>query len=213
MKVLYYDQLSPEWWADKVGSIGGKRFGQVISTRENRLVYELINETLNGYVQQDDFMSDDMQFGVDNEDAAREMYIEKTGINFTKVGMIKSDYSDMHHASPDGLSECKTKVLEVKSTENGAIHLQRYFEGVESAYIPQIINYFAVSDEIKEVHFVSYCPYRTERPIVAHIFTLGTVINVSKTKSVTIADIVNQGREQIVMIEKEVKEKIEQFTF
>lgn len=34
MKVLMFPQLSPEWWVEKVGSIGGSRFGQVISTKK-----------------------------------------------------------------------------------------------------------------------------------------------------------------------------------
>jgi len=150
MKVLTCKQLSPEWWDAKVGSIGGTRYGQVVSTKKNRLIYNLINERLNGYCVQDDYSNEDTDFGNENEPIARQLYIEQSGIYFKEVGMIKSDYSDMHHASPDGLSDCG-KVLEIKSTMNGEIHVQRFFEGVESSYMPQIMNYFAVSDDVKEV--------------------------------------------------------------
>jgi hypothetical protein len=234
MKILTMPQRSPEWHAARVGSIGGTSFGQVISGKKNRLIYNLINEKLNGYATEDDYISDDMQFGIDNEPIARELYIEKSGINFREVGMIKSDYSNIHHASPDGLSDDNSIVLEIKATDDGAIQLQRYFEGLDSTLIPQVINYFAVSDEIKEVHWLSFCPYRDERPLVPYIFTRKTVIDTIKveqetqvtdakgnvkTKTIkveqdyTIQDAVIEARAKIAAIEIEIDRKIQEFTF
>ena len=40
MKIWKGEQLTHEWWQLKKGKIGGKRFGQVISNRKNRLTYE-----------------------------------------------------------------------------------------------------------------------------------------------------------------------------
>jgi len=202
MKILTMPQQSFEWHQERCGSIGGTSFGQVISGKKNRLIYNLINERLNGYVTPDDYISDDMQFGLDNEDAARELYSEKSGIKFHQIGMIKSDYSTIHHASPDGLNEDETIVLEIKSTDDGAIHLQRHFEGVESSHMPQIINYFAVSDQIKEVHFVSYCPYREERPIIPYVF-----------KAEHYQDKIAEARKKIAEIEAEVIKKQQEFVF
>jgi len=202
MKILTFEQLSPEWWAAKVGSIGGKRFSQVISGKKNRLKYELINERLNGYTDQNEYTDDDIDFGVENEPIACELYSEMSGIKFNKIGMIKSDYSEIHHASADRLSECQTIVLECKCTRNGAIHLQRFFEGVESSNMPQIINYFAVSDDIKEVHSISYCPYREEKPIV-----------VNKFKAEHYQDKIAEARKKIAEIEAEVIKKQQEFVF
>lgn len=170
MKIDMCEQLSPEWWAIKVGKISGTRFGQVISNRKNRLVYELMNEILSGECEQDDFVSDDMQYGIDNQSVALSLYTKATGIKTVSVGAILSEQNDIHMASPDGLSECGEIVQEVKCNQGGSIHIQRIFEGIESNYLPQCVNYFAVSPEVKEVHFVSYCGYRTERPI--HIVKL-----------------------------------------
>jgi len=202
MKILTMPQRSHEWHQARCGSIGGTSFGQVISGKKNRLIYNLINERLNGYVTPDDYVSDDMQFGIDNEPIARDLYIEKSGINFREVGMIKSDYSDIHHASPDGLSDDNSIVLEIKATDDGSIQLQRFFEGVDTAQMPQLINYFAVSDEIKEVHYVSYCPYREERPIVSYIF-----------KAEHYTDKISEARIKIKQIESEIEKKILDFTF
>lgn len=170
MKIKTMQQGTQEWFAAKKGKIGGTRFGKVISNRKNRLIYELLNEKMSDYIFPDDFVSDDMQFGIDNEPVAAQLYAQQSGIKFCEVGLIESDFSDIHLASPDRLSDDNSIVLEIKCTRNGDIHLQRYFEGVESTNLPQIINYFLVSDEVKEVHWVSYCPDRVERPLITIIF-------------------------------------------
>lgn len=229
MNLLTAPQLSPEWWEFKVGKISGTRFGQAISGRKNRLLYDLLNEKLQGYIEQDDYESEDMKFGTENEPIARDLYIEKSGIQFDEVGAIKSDFSDIHMASPDGLAyiriidrskivyaEIKDGiVLEIKCTSNGAIHIQRFAEGVESNHMPQIINYFAVSDEVKEVHWVSYCPYRQERPLVIWIFTRESVLEpaTAKKPAYTINDAVIEGRNRIKEIESQLIELEQSFIF
>jgi len=202
MKINNCEQRSQEWYQLRAGSIGGVRFGHVISGRKNRLVYDLINEILNGYAEMDDFISDDMQYGIDNEPEARRLYSEQSGIVFEEVGLIQSEQSGCHHASPDGINLERGIVLEIKCTQTGAIHIQRFIEGPESNHLPQIQNYFAVSDEIKEVHWVSYCPNRPERPLVSKIFKREQFLN----------DIYS-GRTKIQQIEKQLNELKNQFIF
>lgn len=202
MKISNCQQRSEEWYQLQAGSIGGTRFGQVVSGRKNRLIYDLLEETLNGYAEMDDFTSDDIQYGIDNEPIARRLYSEQSGIEFHEVGMILSDYSAIHHASPDGINLERGIVLEIKCTQNGSIHIQRFFEGPESNHEPQIKNYFAVSDEVKEVHFVSYCPNRPERPLVVHILK----------REQFLADVLS-GRKKVQQIEKQLNELKNQFIF
>ena len=169
MKISNVEQRSKEWFELKVGKISGTRFGQVISGRKNGLVFEMLNELLDGYIKPDEFISDDMQYGIDNEDKALKLYTLKTGIKVKKVGAILSDLFAIHMASPDGLSECETIVQEVKCTMNGKTQLERFFNGVDAKYLPQCINYFAIDPKIKEVHFISYCGYRSECELVVHL--------------------------------------------
>lgn len=215
MKLLTAAQKSPEWWNFKVGKISGTRMGQVISGRKNRLIYDLLNEKLQGYIMQDEYESEDMQFGTENEPIARQLYSDRLGVTFEEVGAIISDFSNIHMASPDGITPDRKIVLEIKCTPNGAIHIQRFFDVVESNHMPQIINYFAVSDEVVAVHWVSYCPYRTERPLVIHVFTRDTVLSeATKTKpAITINDAVIEGRKQIALIQAELIEMEEKFLF
>jgi len=139
MKIATMKQLSPEWFELKRGKIGGQRFGQVISNRENSLLFDLLNERMSPWMEfNDEFVSDDMQFGKDNEPVARKLYIKQSGIDFKEVGCIISDYSGIHLASPDGLNEDAGIVLEIKSTRNGAKHLKRFFNGIDSEHWPQV---------------------------------------------------------------------------
>lgn len=166
MIIFEYPQRSLEWWDLKCGRISGTRFSKVISNKKNRLLYELMNEILDGHFPQEEFVSEEMQYGIDNEDTALELYSAKTGIKVNRVGAIISESNDIHIASPDGVSESNEIVQEVKCTMNGYIHIQRFFEGVESSNLPQCINYFAVAPEVMEVHYISYCGERPEKPMI-----------------------------------------------
>jgi len=202
MNINYCEQRSEEWCRLRAGSIGGVRYGQVLSGRKNRLVYDLLNESLNGYAELDDFINDEMQFGIDSEPEATRLYTEQSGIEFEEIGLILSEQSHIHHASPDRINLALGIALEIKSTQNGAIHIQRFIEGPESSHMGQIQNYFAVSDEIKEVHWLSYCPSRPERPLVEKIFRRDEFLNE-----------VYSGREKIQQIEKQMEEIKNKFIF
>ena len=214
-------QMSPEWWNLKVGKVSGTRYGQVISGRKNNLVYELINENLNGYIEPDDFVSDDMQFGIENETKALDLYETKTGYIFERGGVILSDFNPIHMASPDGVNRAFGIVAEVKCTQHGARQIKRFFEGPEPDYPPQIKNYFAVSDDVKEVHWISFCPYRQERELVVHIYKRGDVAGYVKTKvnketvetPYTIHDEAIEGRKLIELLQSDLITKQQQFIF
>lgn len=212
MKISHVSQLTPDWFLLKKGKIGGTRFGQVISGKKNRLIYELLDERLSDFYMLDSFISDDMQFGLDNEEHAAKLYAKQSKIRFGKVGAILSDFSDIHLASPDRMNQKKGIVLEIKSTPNGYIHIQRFFDGIESGYMPQIVNYFAVSDGIKEVHWVSYCPFRLERPLVIYQFTRDTEVKDGKSTT-TIGEQAREGRERIKEIESELIQLERKFKF
>lgn len=211
------EQLSPEWWAEKVGKVSGTRYGQLTSTVKNSLLEEIVNEMLDGYIQQDDFVTDAMLFGTDNEPIAIEKYEILTGMKFERGGVIFSDFSNIHMASPDAVNLENGIVVEVKSTMKGATQIKRFLHGVETDKIGQIVNYFAVSDDVKEVHWVSFCPFRPERELVVIKFTRDTIISQKETKkngieTVTVQDLVDLGREKLKEIEKNIKTTIENFT-
>lgn len=206
-------QLSPEWWQLKVGKISGTRFGQLISTRDNSLLFEVANEKLNGFVSHDDFVSEDMAFGTENEPVAIDKYEDISGIIFQRGGVLISEFNKLHIASPDGINTDLGIIVEIKCTMNGAKQLARFKNGIESDKWGQIVSYFAVSDDVKAVHFISYCPYRPEKEIVSIIVTRETVVKekTSRTPETTVGDLVKLGRENLTIFEKELNDLISEF--
>ena len=219
MSYLRIEQNSPEWWAYKVGKISGTRFGQLISSRENSLIEELADEIMNGYCEISDYEDEDVIFGKENESIAIDLYEEKSGLKFERGGVLQSDVCKMHMASPDAINRDNPNywiVSEVKCTRHGKTHLKRFWNGIDAKHLPQAINYFAVDPKVMEVHFVSYCPFRPERPIVSQILKRDTVIERKETKArgveeMTIQDKVNSTNGLLVNAEKEVNQLINNF--
>lgn len=211
MSYLKIEQNTPEWWAYKVGKISGTRFGQLISSRENSLIEELADEIMNGYCEISDFEDEDIIFGKENEAIAIDLYEEKSGLKFQRGGVLQSDTCINHMASPDAINYEKGIVVEVKCTRHGKTHLKRFLNGIESNYKPQIINYFAVDPKIKEVHFVSYCPFRPERPLVIQIIKRDTEIYNSAKKKETVQNVCDNTAFFLAELEKEVKQLINNF--
>lgn len=211
MSYLKIEQNTPEWWAYKVGKISGTRFGQLISSRENSLIEELADEIMNGYCEISDYEDEDIIFGKENESIAIDLYEEKSGLKFERGGVLQSDVCKMHMASPDAIDYEKGIVVEGKCTRHGKTHLKRFNNGIESNYKPQIINYFAVDPKIKEVHFLSYCPFRAERPIVVQIIKRDTLIYESTRKMETVQEVCDKTSYLLSKAETNVTDLIEQF--
>jgi len=205
------EQYSQEYWDLKAGKISGTRFSEVLSGRDNMIVAKLIDERLNGIITPDDYVSDDMQFGIDNESIALDEYELMSGIKFDRGGVIISRKSAIHMSSPDGISECRKKIGEVKCTKNGALHIHRFLNGIESSKRPQIVNYFACDDEVEEVHLILHCPFRPERRTFPIIYTRDTLIKIG-TKEAPIEYFVDIGNNRISEIESEIEKGIKRFT-
>lgn len=211
MSYLKIEQNTPEWWAYKVGKISGTRFGQLISNRENTLIEELADEIMNGYCEVSDYEDEDIIFGKENESIAIDLYEEKTGLKFERGGVLQSDTCKMHIASPDATNYERGIVVEVKCTRHGKTHLKRFNNGIESNYKPQIINYFAVDPKIQEVHFISYCPYRPERPLVVQIIKRDTQIYESARKMETVQEVCDKVAYFLSKAESNVMDLITNF--
>ncbi len=216
MRYLNIEQNSPEWWAYKVGKISGTRFGQAVSTRENMLVEELADEIMNGECEQSDYVDDDMMFGIENESVAIDLYEQMTGLTFLRGGVMQSDENPDHIASPDAYhpaSETLNKniVIEVKCTRHGKKHLKRFTSGIDTQYLHQVANYFAVDPSLDEVHFLSFCPFRTERPLISIIVTRDDTAIQSTRKTATFGTLASEGRLAVVSVMAQVHETIKKF--
>lgn len=207
MRFIPIQQKSTEWFELRAGKITGTRFGKVISGRENELPYTLVAETVTGEgeIEEEGYVSAEMQYGLDNEEYAIDIYEAETKIKVIRGGVILSDYSEISMASPDGHNADNPKhiiVQEVKCTMKRSVQVKRFLKkSVDSTYKPQCINYFTQSDDIKEVHFISYCGFDKLRPLV-----------VIELKREDFAADIEKGRKAIKATEIELAKNIAEYT-
>ena len=102
-------QGSAEWYAARCGKVTASRIYDVCAKTRNgysaaRATYmrELLVERLRG-IAEEHFVTDAMQWGIDNEDLARGVYEGRNGVLVEQVGFIPHPSIANTGASPDGL--------------------------------------------------------------------------------------------------------------
>lgn len=155
-------QGSPEWFAARLGKVTASRVADVIAKTKtgpsaSRANYaaELIVERLTG-TRSESFTNAAMQWGTDNEPAAREAYEFKTGVWVNQVGFVQHPRIADSGASPDGLIG-DDGMIEIKCP-NTATHLDTLDSGKPAGkYITQMQWQMACCDR-QWCDFVSYDP-------------------------------------------------------
>jgi len=155
-------QGTPEWFAARLGRVTASRVADVTAKTKSgysasRANYaaELIVERLTGQ-RQEGFTNAAMQWGTDNEPAAREAYEFRSGLWVDQVGLIIHPRIKDSGASPDGLVG-DDGMLEIKCP-NTATHLDTLTSGKPAGkYITQMQWQMACADRAW-CDFVSFDP-------------------------------------------------------
>lgn len=156
-------QRSEQWFTARLGCATASRAGDVVASiktgeaaarRDYRV--QLVCERLTGTMQEDGFVSADMQRGTDLEPAAFSAYEAVTGNLASRVGFLRST-EHMAGASPDGVIGDFEGLIELKCPKS-ATHLKYLRAGtVPSDYLPQMLHQLWISGA-PWVDFVSYDP-------------------------------------------------------
>jgi putative phage-type endonuclease len=155
-------QGTPEWHQARLGKVTASRVADVIAktksgyaaSRKNYAA-ELIVERLTGQ-RQEGFTNAAMQWGTDNEPAAREAYEYRQGVFVDQVGFIVHPRIKDSGASPDGLIG-DVGMIEIKAP-NTATHLDTLTSGKpDGRYITQMQWQMACADR-QWCDFASFDP-------------------------------------------------------
>lgn len=164
---IYRDiiQGSPEWFALRIGSIGGSSIADVVARGQgktrNNLLYRLAGEILSG-VKYEGYRNADIDRGLEQESEARQLYELVTGNTVEQVGLIKE--SDHTHDSPDGLVDTDG-MIEIKCVIP-SVHVETILQNdIPAAYRKQVQWGLSVCDR-QWVDFVSYSPLIIDHPIL-----------------------------------------------
>lgn len=157
-------QGTHEWRQLRLGKITSTRLKKVLSKDNLSLVDEMIAEEETGFADEDDFVSEEMQRGVDLEPVAIKEYESITGTDVTRYGFLQSEEIPMLCQSPDGYVGTEGAV-EVKCPKTKT-HVKYIRQGqIPNEYKEQVWCYFLVNTDLKWVDFVSYDPRLTKKPI------------------------------------------------
>jgi len=126
-------QGSPEWFAVRSGKVTASRVADVVARTKSgysagRANYaaQLVAERLTGRTEPG-FSNAAMQWGTDNEPAAREAYEYRSGVFVEQIAFVDHPRIVMTGASPDGLVGADG-MLEVKCP-NTATHIETLLSG------------------------------------------------------------------------------------
>ena len=163
------DQGTHEWLQLRLGKITGTRLKKMLAKDNLALLDELIAEEETGLSDDDDFVSEEMQRGIDLEPLAIQEYSNITGHEVDHPCLIQSSEWPILMMSPDGYIGTNGAVeIKCPKTKN---HIKYIRQGkIPTEYKEQIWSYFMVNPDLQWLDFVSYDPRLTKKPIwILHI--------------------------------------------
>ena len=163
------DQGTHEWLQLRLGKITGTRLKKMLAKDNLALLDELIAEEETGLSDDDDFVSEEMQRGIDLEPLAIQEYSNITGHEVDHPCLIQSSQWPILMMSPDGYIGT-TGAVEIKCPKTKT-HIKYIRQGkIPNDYKEQIWAYFMVNPDLQWLDFVSYDPRLTKKPIwILHI--------------------------------------------
>lgn len=110
-RFIFCDQNTPEWHSHRCGRVTGSRVADLLRKGQNgqpskmRATYygDIVAERLAGVQESSGFVSGPMQWGKDNEEAARALYAFMNDVEPVKVGFIIHPRFERAGASPDSI--------------------------------------------------------------------------------------------------------------
>ncbi len=160
-------QGSHEWHQLRLGKITGSRLKKMMAKDNLALIDELIAEEQVGIPDDDDFISEDMQRGIDMEPLAIQEYSNITGHEVDHPCLIQSEDWDILCQSPDGYVG-KEGAVEIKCPKTKT-HIKYIRMGkIPNEYKEQVWSYFLVNPDLQWLDFVSYDPRLAVKPIWIH---------------------------------------------
>ena len=205
MKIIDCPQGSFEWKQARACRVTASNVAKVLSRARDRksegatranYKARLIAEILTGRPQEDDFTSDDMEGGIENEPFARASYEVQCGVLVDMVPLVVHPRMERFSCSPDGL--VGTDGMVQFKCPKAANHIAYRLAGVVPAkYEPQLVAEMECCERAWS-DFVSYCPLL---PAPLNLFVVRLQRNPTRAREV-LAEVTQFNREVDEIIEK-----------
>lgn len=169
MKIVNCQQLSMEWFQAHVGNCSGSHASEIINYLKNgqegakRKDYRIqkVCEILTGYGLQDNFVTKEMEWGLENEPNARAAYEKEEGVIVDQIGYAIADIPRCI-CSPDGLVGSEG-IVGFKCPKTST-HIKWMLGSIiPEEHMPQCIFELMVLKDRKWFDFVSFDPRLPKR--------------------------------------------------
>jgi len=162
MQIIQVEQRTPEWIAARLCKISGTRLCAAIGTaaKQDALINELIAELLTNEPKEV-YVNKAMASGIEAEDYAVTEYEQTTGELTEQIGLCVSDKYDWLINSPDRLikrGDKYSKAVEFKCPNADTLVGYIRANEIPKEYLPQVMSYFLVNDDLEELDLVGYSP-------------------------------------------------------
>jgi hypothetical protein len=216
--ILFKDivQKTEPWFKIKHAKIGGST-AKGLTVKGDTLMLSILAEMCEDYEPSDNgYESADMQRGNELEPVAVRDLEVYTGVKFQEIGWIEHETIKLIGISPDGLSESAEIACEIKCPS-----AKKHTETIRDNIIPldnihQCLQYFAVIDTLKTLHFASFRPEHKYKPLFVKTITRDSVVNIgTKAKPVekTISQCIDIYEEAAVSMQVKLKNELELVKF
>ena len=152
------DQRTPEWYDARLGRATASKFNVIMSgtkyAQYKNYVAEVVSERLTG-TSPENYVSKEMQHGIDFEATARLKYELTTGNEAIECGFFQHT-TMMAGASPDGLVG-DDGVLEIKCPNTATHLLTLHTQTIPKQYYWQVVGQMWVTNR-KWCDFISFDP-------------------------------------------------------
>lgn len=162
------EQRSKEWEMLRHGKIGGSdAIGLTTPARRKTLLPKIVSE-LETDEPEENYVSKNMQHGIDEEPYAIAAYEKEYFTEVTQIGYLTNTRFKYFGCSPDGVIYNKKTIekgIEVKCPEPKK-HVEVIIKNeVPKEYRPQIAQMFVIMEDLKEVDFISFCRKVKRKPV------------------------------------------------
>jgi len=151
-------QGTEDWFRLKWGKVGGSSSKGLFVPSDTLLIQLLAEHTEEFELDEDNYVSGDMQRGIELEPLHRSEIERYIGVSFNVPGWLESDECALLGISPDGISEDLTVSWEGKSP-GAKKHISTvYANQIPSDNIHQCLHYFTVNPKLQMHVFSSFRP-------------------------------------------------------
>jgi predicted phage-related endonuclease len=162
--IIDCEQKSPQWYAARAGRLTGSVASAMLSKAKSgsgesagrlNLRAKLVLERVTGKTQEDDYVSRDMQRGIDLEPEAFGKFEALTGVILQRCGFLSMDHD--YGCSLDAYIGDFDELVSIKCP-NDATHMASLFgKKIPKVYMDQCMHELWITGA-KRHHFMSYNP-------------------------------------------------------